>query len=140
MSNADESTPTVTLTGAIVGQSESRGKTMAAWNGVPAGETYFKLTLDPGQTRPEGAPEEPILRVPGADPSKGWVGKRVRITGRWTTPAPVETHVDAGGGHMMEMQAPIRAVNPASAGAEDPGAAEVVPREPILIADRVEII
>ena len=83
-------TSEVTLTGTLAEGGESRGKTIAAWNGVPVGETFYWFQPDAGEPLVDGASERFMLRVPSKEEADVLVTKRVRITGQWNVPEPVE--------------------------------------------------
>ena len=74
-----EQTVTV-LSGQVAEVGTSRGKTMAAWDGVPAGEAFVRILCDHRRQSvhawfPDGAP-----------PLDALLGKRVRLRGRWQVP------------------------------------------------------
>jgi len=113
---------------------------MAAWNGVPAGETYLKLTVDPDHPRPNGASATAFLRVPVEAREKEWVDRRVRVDGYWTVPTPIRASVGGGDEGPLEEQVPIQAPIAMPTGSEDSGSMEIVEREPIFIAHSIELI
>ena len=136
----------VNLTGTIVGVGQSRGKTMAAWHGVPSGERYFKLAIDAGQARPPGASETTFLRAPAADRERDLVGKKVRVVGSWSVPAPVRTHLDDGAPlqvpiHMPAGPAAPSALKkaPASTDTMTKAPYSVVARQPIFSAAKIRL-
>ena len=129
--------PTVQVIGVVEGAGVSRGKTLAAWNGIPVGEMYLKLRLGANQARPTDAPEVVFLRIPAKQRDTDWKGASVRVWGEWIEPAPVVSHVDDGLGHMMQVQAPIEIPEQSAPSAsEGPG---IVSREPIFFATRIEV-
>ena len=79
-----------TLTGVLSEGGESRGKTIAAWNGIPVGERFYHLELDGGQTLHSSATEGFMIRAADQTTAATFAGKRVTITGKWEVPAPVE--------------------------------------------------
>ena len=79
-----------TLTGTLSEGGESRGKTIAAWNGVPVGETFYYFTADADQTLVPSAESEFMVRAPDQEAAAAVVGKRVIMTGTWSVPEPVE--------------------------------------------------
>ena len=81
----DKQTPTY-LSGTVAAVGISRGKTMAAWDGVPAGEPFVLIRCDHQHKSvhawfPDGAPRQARTAQ---------LGKRVRLRGRWQEP-PQET-------------------------------------------------
>ena len=81
---------TVIVRGRIVGSGISRGKTLAAWNGIPTGERYFRLTMDHGDVETRRAQRTVFVRVPKNWQEEKLVGRDVRLGGTWTKPRPIE--------------------------------------------------
>jgi hypothetical protein len=81
----------VTLTGTLSVGGVSSGKTIAAWNGVPVGESFYWFTPDPGETLVRGAASKIMLRVPSKKQADALLTRRVRVTGLWNIPQPVKT-------------------------------------------------
>ena len=74
--------PPSSLSGTVAAVGTSRGKTMAAWDGVPAGESFLLIRCEHRHKSvhawfPDGVP-------PQAGP--GLLGRRVRLRGRWQEP------------------------------------------------------
>ena len=77
----DKQTPTHLL-GTVAAVGTSRGKTMAAWDGVPVGEAFVLIQCEHQHKSvhawfPDGAPPQAQADL---------LGKRVRLSGRWQAP------------------------------------------------------
>ena len=109
-----------TLTGVLTDGDESRGKTLAAWNGIPVGERFYHLELDGGQTLHSTAADGFMIRAADQETAAKFVSQRVTITGKWEVPTPVEVNPEE------PMQMPI-----SSSG-------DVMQRATIFIAETIQ--
>ena len=80
----------LSLTGTLEDGGLSRGKTMAAWNGIPTGERYYVFTPDEGQPTIDQADTHFMVQYPKQDNIDALVNQRVTLTGTWNIPKPVE--------------------------------------------------
>jgi hypothetical protein len=80
----------IAITGTVEDAGVSRGKTLAAWNGIPSGEPWLRVRPDPGQDLLAAAPEVILVSVPRALMPEEPVGQALQLVGRWRLPAPVE--------------------------------------------------
>jgi hypothetical protein len=94
----------VVIVGRIVGSGISRGKTLAAWNGIPTRERFFRLAIQREEPDGKTRTRTVFLRVPTAFQDKSLTGQDVRLLGRWTQPRPMDSGQPANGLQQMPIQ------------------------------------
>ena len=66
------------ISGAVLETGTSRGKTLAAWNGIATGRGWLRIAGGPG--------ESTLVELPPWLDSASFADQRVRLTGRWHPP------------------------------------------------------
>ena len=103
------------IKGTVVRTGVSRGKTMAAWNGIPSTQAFMVIKLDQGQ-KAETLREEVYVWFPNDVPNSMeiLIGKHIQLVGQWVHPPKRKTvdinqpmqqpimHV-----HILDLQSPI---------------------------------
>ena len=86
-----QDSPTRVITGRVTAVGHSRGKTLAAWDGVPSGQGFLLVHLDGDVPRPPAAADSVHVWFPEVPPPElpPLVGQRIRLQGRWQDP-PIE--------------------------------------------------
>lgn len=86
--NTDEPAgPEVIITGNVLSQGVARGKTIAAWNGVPSGKQYLVFKLEDPKTHPTHS-RDPIevWSSHGFPDAPNLIGKSLTLVGKWKIP------------------------------------------------------
>jgi hypothetical protein len=79
--------PEVTITGKALSAGLSRGKTIAAWNGIPSGQRYLVFKLDSGIEHPTGSTDPiEVWTSGGFADEDDLIGKPLTLIGKWKSP------------------------------------------------------
>ena len=113
----------IKLIGVLTQGEESRGKTLAAWNGIPIGHHVYYLDADDGQRLHPNATNRFMVRAKNQVQAAQFDGKRVVITGIWDVPATVPDHPE------QPMQMPITS--------EPDGTHRVIQKQTVFVAERI---
>lgn len=110
------------LTGVISQVGISRGKTIAAWNGVPPPHPFLLIQREWDEQVYAWFPQQP------PEDMERLVGKRVRLTGRWVEPPAQEAaDIDQPMQQPMEQVRAMDTLSPLSVALEEDGWGEDAP-------------
>ena len=84
----------VSIEGQLLEGDISRGKTIAAWNGIPVGERYYFFVPAEGQPVVSGTGPTIMVRVPDQESAVPFVGRQVIMSGTWNVPEPIQVDPD----------------------------------------------
>ena len=79
--------PEIRITGTVLSTGVSRGKTIAAWNGIPSGKQYLVFKLDDPKKHPTHSPNPiEIWSSHGFSDVANLIGKSITLVGKWKIP------------------------------------------------------
>lgn len=80
----------VEMTGRVIGSGVSRGKTIAAWNGIPTGHVFLQIQPEGAvKGAPDGAQAPYLVQLPTLIASPPAEGARVHLVGHWRPAKPM---------------------------------------------------
>ena len=116
----------IVLSGTLRSGGESRGKTLAAWSGIPVGTSYYYLEVSNSETLIAEATSPILVQSPPTYYGVALVDTQVHVLGTWRIPAAVVSDDND------MMQKPISVSNS--------GETTVVAPLPVFVATSIQAI